>query len=88
MRLKDALALSAPTRLVLSEIEEEVSLKEALAQAATPLALALGPEGGWTSDELRSFAESGWTAASLGSTILRAETAAIAAVAVAIAQLT
>jgi 16S rRNA (uracil1498-N3)-methyltransferase len=45
--------------------------------------LAIGPEGGWTEDELKSFAEAGWKSASLGTTILRAETAAIAALAIA-----
>jgi 16S rRNA (uracil1498-N3)-methyltransferase len=45
--------------------------------------LAVGPEGGWTAEELKLFADSGWASASLGSTILRAETAAIAALAIA-----
>ena len=49
--------------------------------------LAFGPEGGWTKLELQLFRESGWIAASLGTTILRAETAAIAATAVALAEL-
>ncbi len=87
-RLQDALGVSASTRVVLSEVETEMSLKDALAQATPPVALALGPEGGWTAEELRLFAQSGWTGASLGRSILRAETAAIAAAAVAIAQLT
>jgi 16S rRNA (uracil1498-N3)-methyltransferase len=46
------------------------------------MALAVGPEGGWTDDELEAFQQAGWISASLGNTILRAETAAIAAVAV------
>ncbi|MGA7751976.1 MAG: RsmE family RNA methyltransferase, partial [Candidatus Sulfotelmatobacter sp.] len=49
--------------------------------------LAIGPEGGWTEDELQLFHESGWISASLGPTILRAETAAIAATAIAISEL-
>lgn len=75
-------------RVVLSETEESVSLKSALASCSPPLALAFGPEGGWTPEEIQFFRESEWKSASLGSTILRAETAAIAAVAVAFAAMT
>lgn len=39
---------------------------------------AVGPEGGWTDSELRSFTERRWTSVSLGPRILRAETAAVA----------
>ncbi len=46
--------------------------------------LAVGPEGGWADGELSWFYETGWIAASLGDTILRAETAAIVATALAI----
>jgi 16S rRNA (uracil1498-N3)-methyltransferase len=73
--------------VVLSEIEEAVSLKAALKGMHPPLALAFGPEGGWTPQELDHFTAAGWKSASLGHTILRAETAAIAAVAVAFAEL-
>jgi 16S rRNA (uracil1498-N3)-methyltransferase len=59
-----------------------------LAGCPEPLALAFGPEGGWTADELELFRATGWKSASLGATILRAETAAIAAVAVAMSELT
>jgi 16S rRNA (uracil1498-N3)-methyltransferase len=44
--------------------------------------LAVGPEGGWTDEELQSFRQARWISVSLGNTILRAETAAIAATAV------
>ena len=76
-------------RIVLAETEPEATLSEVLCASdnVTSLALAVGPEGGWTGEELQSFATSHWMAASLGDTILRAETAAIAAVAIARAEL-
>lgn len=44
--------------------------------------LAIGPEGGFTPDELAAFANSGWTRLRLGPRILRTETAPIAALSV------
>jgi 16S rRNA (uracil1498-N3)-methyltransferase len=44
--------------------------------------LLVGPEGGWTEEERQAAARAGWLPASLGPRVLRAETAAIAAVAV------
>jgi len=46
------------------------------------VALLVGPEGGWIDSERQAAATAGWKAASLGPLILRAETAAIAAIAV------
>jgi 16S rRNA (uracil1498-N3)-methyltransferase len=89
MKLKGAVAMASGTRIVLAESEAQVRLKDAL-QTQTPtseIALAFGPEGGWTEAEMKLFRDAGWTTASLGSTILRAETAAIAATAVALAEL-
>lgn len=83
-KISDALTLEAGKRIVLSEAEREIQLRDLLDPSQDEsLALAIGPEGGWTGEELRDFAEAGWTMASLGGTILRAETAAIAAVSIA-----
>jgi 16S rRNA (uracil1498-N3)-methyltransferase len=50
--------------------------------AGDSTALAIGPEGGWIDAERQQFADAGWTAASLGPSILRAETAVCAALGV------
>jgi 16S rRNA (uracil1498-N3)-methyltransferase len=68
-------------QIVLAESEANTMLRDVLTPSASEAVLAIGPEGGWTDDELRWFRESGWSAASLGETILRAETAAIVATA-------
>src|SRR5256885_2184697 len=46
------------------------------------LLLAICPEGGWTEEELALFAQHAWQAATLGRSILRAETAVVAALAI------
>ena len=74
-------------KIVLAESEEELALKDALDPSSADVVIAIGPEGGWTADELRWFTQNGWKAVSLGRNILRAETAAIAATAIAMAEL-
>jgi 16S rRNA (uracil1498-N3)-methyltransferase len=85
--LKAALAAEqAPVRILLSETEQSLSLTDALAQRPAEsgsCALAIGPEGGWTPDEMALFTAHQWTPVTLGPRILRAETAAIAAIAIA-----
>lgn len=78
--------LSDPVRLLLSETEQNTTIPAALAgfPSADSLSyvLAIGPEGGWTSEEMKLFAEYQWHSVTLGPRILRAETAAIAAIAI------
>jgi 16S rRNA (uracil1498-N3)-methyltransferase len=50
-------------------------------------AIAIGPEGGWTPEEMSLFTQHQWQHVTLGPRILRAETAAIAAIAIASAHL-
>lgn len=89
MKLRDAIALTGGPRILLSETESEVMLRDVLQAHSrdSEVVLALGPEGGWTNDELKLFQAAGWLPASLGSTILRAETAAIAAMAIVVSEL-
>ncbi len=89
VELPEALRLPGDVRIVLAESEENALLRdvlEPLPQEAE-IVLAVGPEGGWTIDEFVSFHQAGWTSASLGKTVLRAETAAIAATAIATSEL-
>ena len=85
--LKTAVEQARGDRVLLSEHEspERRSLKELVADdTSSPLTLAIGPEGGWTPEELKLFQQHGWQFASLGPTVLRVETATIAALAIAI----
>lgn len=87
--LKQALAqVNAPVKLLLAETEQENLLKNELGSERVRqsgdagIALAIGPEGGWGADEMTLFSESGWRHVTLGPRILRAETAAIAALSI------
>ncbi len=73
-------------RVVLSEEKNQPPMTGVLTEfsASDELTLAVGPEGGWAEEELDMFNSSGWIATGLGNTILRAETAAIAATAIAV----
>jgi 16S rRNA (uracil1498-N3)-methyltransferase len=89
VKLAQALKATEGLRIVLAESETRTQLRDLLEQKLLPdeaagrrIALAIGPEGGWTDEELISFDRAGWLSASLGPTILRAETAAIAATAI------
>ena len=90
-KLSDAVSLTGSLRIVLSESEQQRHLRDAIESQPTDAEedtiLAVGPEGGWTADELQQFEQATWISASLGTTILRAETAAIAAVAITISAL-
>ncbi len=88
MKLREAVAAPAQLKIVLSEVEEEFHLREVrLPAGSEEVHLAIGPEGGWSQEELDLFQKGGWLSASLGPTILRAETAAIAATAIALSSL-
>jgi 16S rRNA (uracil1498-N3)-methyltransferase len=89
LKLKDAVALPGGLRILLTETESATMLKDVLRSGSgeSGVVLALGPEGGWADEEVKLFQNAGWVSASLGSTILRTETAAIASLAVLFAEL-
>jgi 16S rRNA (uracil1498-N3)-methyltransferase len=81
----EALAIGATHRYALDENPAAPPLSGALPAQRTPgdrVALLIGPQGGWTEEEREEFNAAGWRPVSLGPLILRAETAAIAALAV------
>lgn len=53
----------------------------AFARQSVPVAIVIGPEGGFTDDEMRRARECGVTEVHLGPRVLRAETAGVAALA-------
>lgn len=79
-----ALESAGDYRYVLDE-EDATPILSALPATRLPqdrVALLVGPEGGWTDRERAAIATTGWIAVSLGREILRAETAAIAGLAI------
>jgi 16S rRNA (uracil1498-N3)-methyltransferase len=81
----EALRTDASVRLSLDEARDAPPILGLLPEerkASDDVALLLGPEGGWTDEERQRAVAAGWMPCSLGATILRAETAAIAGLAV------
>src|SRR5579862_2336158 len=83
--LAAVLALPATHRYVLDENPGGAPLALAIPEersTAHAVAMLVGPEGGWTDEERSQLAAANWTRVSMGPLILRAETAAIAALAI------
>jgi len=81
---REAAGVGADVRLILDE-SSSVAIGKCLPETRTVtdrIALLLGPEGGWTDEERAQAHTAGWLSCSLGSTVLRAETAAVAGVSV------
>jgi 16S rRNA (uracil1498-N3)-methyltransferase len=76
-----ALDVKANVRLLLDEDPDVRPILQLLPNertAADCVALLSGPEGGWTDEERTQAIVTGWLPCSLGKTVLRAETAALA----------
>jgi 16S rRNA (uracil1498-N3)-methyltransferase len=84
IELADALRIEEGHRFALEEAGARPILTAFpdVRQPGDRVALLVGPEGGWTERERAAIVDAGWTTVSLGERILRAETAAIAALAI------
>lgn len=81
LRLVNALKTESDARFFLEENPGAPPFLNVVGTAESA-SLVVGPEGGWTDAERGQAATAGWTAVSLGRNVLRAETAAIAGLAV------
>jgi 16S rRNA (uracil1498-N3)-methyltransferase len=81
VEFREALKAEAQRRMFFDEERTGSPILSAAGQHSS-YALMLGPEGGWTDAEREQASGAGWIPVSLGPQILRAETAAIAALAV------
>ena len=77
------ISVPAGSRFVLWEEERAQSFHQALAAGPREVAVLVGPEGGFPAAEVELCRASGFQAAGLGWRVLRSETAAIVAVALA-----
>ena len=82
VRLERAAGEAAGLRIYLEELPGSPPLARAVAGGPAEVTLAVGPEGGWTLEERGVLAGAGFQTVTLGPSILRAETAALAAVAI------
>lgn len=84
VRFSEAIMVEAEAKILLDETTATPILSSfhSKRSASDRIALLLGPEGGWTDEERERALKSGWMSCSLGQTVLRAETAAIAALAI------
>jgi 16S rRNA (uracil1498-N3)-methyltransferase len=83
VRLREALTDSSQIRIWFDERPGAEPLLRILGRPdENPTALLIGPEGGWNDHEREAFIASGWSAASLGPSVLRSETAVCAALAI------
>lgn len=74
-KLQEALSLKADVRLIMAPGS---STPAQLLPQAQNIIFAIGPEGGFSPEEIQLAQDSGWTSALLGPRVLRTETAGLA----------
>ena len=79
----EALALAPAYDLALFLDPEGSPLRECLkGKTAKRVLMAVGPEGGWSPNELGEARQAGWAPVSLGKSLLKVDTASLAAVSI------
>ena len=66
-----------PGTIVCSHDQDDSSLSDALARLASPITLLIGPEAGFSDEELDAARQAGVPIVRFGQTVLRTETAAV-----------
>lgn len=85
IRFNETANVNEGVRVFLDEDPTARPILDVIPSVRTPddrVQLLVGPEGGWTNEERQQAMESGWSACSFAGNVLRAETAAIAALAI------
>ena len=77
----------AEVNIALDNYEAEGALGAVLPKSAKSVMIALGSERGWSPSERDVFRKNGWKLAHMGAHVLRAETAAVAAISASAAKL-
>jgi 16S rRNA (uracil1498-N3)-methyltransferase len=85
IKLSDAINLKRENECVLLMQMGGISINDVICKetyTSNDISVFIGPEGGWSEQEETIFRDNGAIAISLGKTVLRAETAAIAAISI------
>jgi 16S rRNA (uracil1498-N3)-methyltransferase len=85
LSLSGALALDADLTVLVLHPAASLSLRDVQLRT-TKVALAVGPEGGWSAQELEQLASGGGTAVTMGPRVLRARLAGVIATAILVQQ--
>lgn len=79
LKISEALEQDKNSKKIALNIEAQTNFLDATESSDESISIYIGPEGGWTDNDLQTLKESGCKISSLGQQTLRVETAAIAA---------
>ena len=76
-KFEDFISMESSVKIITHPGDEGITFREAIAKSEGDAIIAVGPEGGFSPDEIRSAVEKGFVCVNFGETQLRAETAGI-----------